>query len=101
MIWGKWVDPNFEFAATDDEGHDYEFFCHAQSEDELKARLEQKLLTVHWIRPYDFEKWRERAKRATSKAIQDYNAGKRPINFNDQLWGELKFHLFELFHGKC
>ncbi|HEY3840902.1 MAG TPA: hypothetical protein VGL72_30225 [Bryobacteraceae bacterium] len=26
---------------------------------------------------------------------------KTPINFNDDIWRPLKWHLFELFHGKC
>jgi hypothetical protein len=101
MIWGTWVDPNFKVRAIDDEGIVYEFFCFANSESELGRRLEGKNLKVEHVEPYDFSEWKKRAQAATQKAIQAYQEGKKPIKFNAKIWAELKWHLFELFHGKC
>jgi len=106
MIWGTWIDPNFTFRAAEKEkdGDDeviYQHICYANGEDELRRGLEKKNLRVEWIRPYDFEEWRIRARDARKKAEDAYNAGKRPIPFKRAIWDELKWHLFELFHGKC
>jgi hypothetical protein len=101
MIWGRWVDPNFKFRARDKEGHPVEFFCYAESEEALGARLIEKGLEEIEIEPYDFSEWRARAETATQKAIAAHNAGQRLIKFNGKIWAELKWHLFELFHGKC
>lgn len=101
MIWGTWKDPNFKFRAIDREGIPYEFFCFAESEDELRKRLFVKGLKVESIEPYKFSEWKARAQAATEKAIQAQQKGKRPIPFNRKIWAELKWHLFELFHGKC
>jgi hypothetical protein len=101
MIWGTWIDPNFKFRAVDKEDILYEYFCYANSEQALRVRLENKNLSVESIWPYDFNDWKERAREATDKAIAAYQAGKKPINFNGKIWAELKWHLFELFHGKC
>jgi hypothetical protein len=102
MIWGKWLNPNFKFRATDDASVVWEYCCYASSEQELRGRLEKKLLTVEYIRTYDFAvEWEKRAQAATKKAVDAYLAGKRPINFRDEIWAELKWHLFELFRGKC
>jgi hypothetical protein len=101
MIWGTWVDPNFKFQGSDKESIVYEYCCYAVNEEELQRRLEEKNLLVQWIHPYDFTEWRTRARAATQKAIQAYKDGKRPIKFKEGIWAELKWHLFELFHGKC
>ncbi len=101
MIWGRWLDPNFKFSAREKRGRVLNFFCYAESEDALRERLVAKNLEVLTIEEYDFNEWRKRAERAKRKAIDAYNAGKRPIKFNESLWAELKWHLFELFHGKC
>jgi hypothetical protein len=101
MIWGTWVDPNFRFRALDREGKVEQHFCYAESEDKLKVRLLEKNLIVQSVEPYDFSEWKERAASATKKAVDEYKNGKRPINFKREIWAELKWHLFELFHGKC
>src|SRR5262249_41586802 len=101
MIWATWQEPNFKFRATDLEGVVYEYFCFANSEAELRSRLETKNLTVASIVPYDFSEWRDRARKATEKAIQAHAEGTKPINFRSNIWAELKWHLFELFLGKC
>src|SRR5580700_9304946 len=101
MIWGEWIDPNFKFRAFDGEGVKYEHFCYADSELDLRLRLQGRNLKVESILTFDFRDWKERARRATARAIDEYQAGKRPINFDERIWVELKWHLFELFHGKC
>jgi uncharacterized protein (TIGR02646 family) len=111
MIWGKWVDPNFKFRATDEEGIVYEFICFAESEDELRKQLKKKgLTTVEYIERYYFSDWKKRAQAATQKAIQTHEENKKReknkedkklIKFRSEIWAELKWHLFELFHGKC
>jgi hypothetical protein len=79
---GKWIDPNFKFRAFDWGGVEYEHFCYADSELGLRRRLEGRNLTVDSILTFDFRDWKERARRATATAIEEYQAGKRPINFN-------------------
>jgi hypothetical protein len=101
MIPGKWFDPNFKFRASDAEGHSYEHFCYAKSIEELENRLKDRNLTVEWIQEYDFNEWKDRAKKATDKAVEAYKKGKRPINFRSDIWAELKWHLFDIFHSKC
>ena len=101
MIRRKWVDPNKKFWATDDNGRSYSYFCYAKSDGELKARLEAQFLTVQRIEDYDFSEWKDRAKKAKDKAIEAFNQGKRPIKFREEIWSELKWHLFDLFYGKC
>lgn len=101
MIRRSWVDPNKKFWATDDSGREVSYFCHATSDAELRKRLEDKFLTVQRIEDYDFQDWRDRADRAREKAIRAYNEGRRPIKFNEAIWAELKWHLFDLFYGKC
>jgi hypothetical protein len=170
MIWGNLEEPNFKFNATDEQGYVHEFFCRADSEDEVRRRLVRKGLIVNWVKPYSFSEWKDRARKATDKVIwqrirnrwthfgpqaaanwpwmtaADLNqiAGekkklvallqshdgtsedeatkhveswtasvyeeapqpgqlvpKTAIKFNDDVWKEMKWHLFEQFHGKC
>jgi len=101
MIRREWIDPNKKFWATNDSGREISYFCHANSDAELKARLEAKFLTVKDIEDYDFTEWKDRAERAKQKAIQSFREGKRPIRFREEIWAELKWHLFDLFYGKC
>ena len=170
MIWGRFEEPNFKFAALDEQGKNVSYFCRAQSEQELRKRLMVKGLRVLAIEPYQFSEWKDRARVATDKAIwqrirdrwvhfgpqirkvfpwlsdadlvniaglkkkliqavQMHDActedaaarqvdawtsqlqeeqvpiggvaAKTAISFNQKLWGEMKWHLFELFHAKC
>lgn len=101
MIWGRWQDPNFKFRAVDREGVSYSCVCYSASEEALRRRLAGMGLTVERIEPYDFKDWKDRAAAATEKAVQAYRQGRRPIKFNRAIWAELKWHLFELFNGKC
>jgi uncharacterized protein (TIGR02646 family) len=108
MIPRKWKDPNFKFCAKDGDGVVKEYFCYAESEEALKGRLKSQFDEVEWIAPYDFKEWKDRAEKATlkviashDKAIQKNPAEKPLINFKPEIWSELKYHLFELFDGKC
>lgn len=101
MIRIKWIEPNHKFWAQERDGRNLTFFCHADSEQELRQRLEARNLMVQKIEKYDFDEWKLRAAKAKQKAIDAHNAGKRPIKFNPSIWAELKWHLFDLFHGKC
>ena len=48
-----------------------------------------------------WDRWQERAGKAIRKAIEDADAG-REIDFNSDIWGELKDWLLEhFFNGKC
>jgi hypothetical protein len=67
----------------------------------LKEQLERNFLTVQKIEDYDFSEWKGRAEKARDKAIEAFNKGMRPISFREEIWAELKWHLFDLFHGKC
>ena len=100
MIRRQWVDPNRKFWATDGK-REWSYFCYAKDANELEARLERKFSKVLKIESYDFSEWKLRAKTATDKANADYQKGKRPISFNQKIWAELKWHLFDLFYGKC
>src|SRR5262249_14198650 len=93
--------PNFRFVAQDLDGHLYDCICYASSETELRDRLARENLVGVKVEPYHFWKWLRRAAKARRKAIEAHRANRRLIKFNDALWGELKFHLCELFHGKC
>jgi len=101
MIRREWIDPNMKFWATDDSGRQWSYFCYAKSAEELKQRLEEKFFTVQKIENYDFTEWKDRARKAKQKAIEAYLNGKRPIKFREEIWSELKWHLFDLFYGKC
>jgi hypothetical protein len=101
MITRTWVDPNFRFKVSDPDGQTYDFIGYGETEAALRQRLQDRGFTIERIAPYDFSDWQERAKRATDAAIQDHRDGIRPIRFDQRLWKELKWHLFELFRGKC
>ena len=101
MIRREWIDPNKMFWARDQSGKEWSYFCHATSNQELEQRLRDKLLNVLDIQDYDFSEWKDRADAAKQNAISAYQEGKRPIKFRQQIWSELKWHLFDLFYGKC
>jgi hypothetical protein len=108
MILRKWKDPNYKFRAKDADEAIYEYFCYAVSPETLNERLKEQNLLVEWIHPYDFGEWKDKAERARLRAIAAHdkavlkNPAEKPvINFKQEIWAELKWHLFELFDGKC
>jgi len=49
-----------------------------------------------------WEQWIEKAEKAKQKAIDDFDAGNRPVPFKSEVWAELKkFLLRVVFQGKC
>jgi len=49
-----------------------------------------------------FDAWIEKAEKARQKAIEDFDADKRPMEFKEEVWGELKKFLMRVvFHNKC
>jgi len=100
MIQGRWRDPNFKFSASEPRRR-LTYFCYATSREALIKRLKGLHLTDIEVEEYDFTEWKIRAAKATQKAISDFEKGKRPIPFNQEIWSELKWHLFGLFHDKC
>jgi hypothetical protein len=105
MIQVEWHDPNFAFVAREKGGRRRRItaFCYARTKNDLIKSLDRRGLEVRAedIAPYDFTDWLNRAELAKRDAVRQYKAGIRPIEFDEDLWGELKFHLFELFNGKC
>ena len=63
MIRRTWKDPNYKFRARDDAGAVYEFFCYAESPEQLERPLRDKDLQIESIQPYDFSEWKARAAR--------------------------------------
>jgi hypothetical protein len=100
LIHRNFREPNYRCKVTDYKGDSHEWLTYASSEDELRQRLEAQDLAVAEIKAYDFEQWKDRAAGARRTAVEAHDSG-QPINFNSNLWGELKLHLFELFDGKC
>jgi hypothetical protein len=100
LIHRNFREPNYRCKVTDYKGDSHEWLTYASSEDELRQRLEAQDLAVVEIKAYDFEQWKDRAAGARRTAVEAHDSG-QPVNFNSNLWGELKLHLFELFDGKC
>ncbi len=100
MIQGRWREPNFACSATDLRDRRRRWITHGHSADEVRERVEARGWIVHAVEPYDFERWRRRARNAHAAAEAAYRATGR-ATFTAGVWGDLKQHLFELFHGKC
>lgn len=99
MIHRTFKEPNFNCKVCD-AGNEYEWLTYADSEGELRQRLEESDYTVIQINNYDFSKWKDKANDATLEAITEHASGEKS-NFKSSIWSELKLHLFDLFHGKC
>lgn len=103
MISRKFREPNFKCRAIDCSGQECVWLTWAGSEDELRLelkKLEDIGYKIKGIEEYDFDQWREKAKENTQKAVEAVNNGEKP-EFFQEVWAQLKEHLFELFHGKC
>lgn len=49
-----------------------------------------------------FDAWITKAEKARQKAIEDFDAGTRPVPFKGEVWAELKVFLLRVvFNGKC
>jgi hypothetical protein len=102
MIRRKFVPPNFRcVVALEAPGsQDEEMLACAASEADLRERLRKQGFVVKALEPYDFEKWKAKARRARDKALQDPAPGKSR-EFDSEIWGALKRYLFSLFDDKC
>lgn len=85
---------------ADEYGRHYEWLTFAESEDELRQRLQKSKYVVIYIKEYDFTKWLAKATAAAQEAVDAQAKGEKP-KFKPSIWSEIKIHLFELFHGKC
>lgn len=100
MIPGSWREPNFRCDAIDLRGRARRWLTHGSSADAVRERVEAKGWTVEAVVPYDFGQWRRRAQQALATTREAHEQTGR-ATFTDAVWGDLKQHLFELFHGKC
>ena len=61
-------------------------------------------LEVMDVKPYDFQTWLDKATVAKETALREYpqaRKAKKSYEFDSDLWGQLKEHLQDLFHGRC
>lgn len=100
MIRATWRAPNWRCQATDLDEKERRWITWAPTEAALRKRIEERGWTVLSIVPYDFADWLGRAQEAFDATEQAYRSTGEPT-FKPKLWGDLKTHLFELFHGKC
>jgi 5-methylcytosine-specific restriction endonuclease McrA len=103
MIHREFKPPNFLCEVSDpavDPNRIDQRLERADSEAELRQKLQGKGLAVHRIDSYEFSEWQRRAAAETARAVQARTAG-TPYEFKSALWTELKDYLFRLFDGKC
>ncbi len=104
MIPMAFKEPNFKCSLTDEQDRAVEWLMVADSEDELRQRVEKLIentdYTLVGIDNFDFNMWEEKAKAATQKVVDEFERGEK-TEFKSTVWSQLKGHLFELFHGKC
>lgn len=101
MIHREFNVPNYRCTVTDEHDDQHRWLTHANSEAELRQRLERKGYTVINIHEYDFTNWLERANERNREAIESVPRGDSEFEFTDSLWKELKLHLFEQYSNKC
>jgi len=71
----------------------------ADSEEELRQRLENKGYQIDDIQAYNFDEWLRRAEEETEK-IKAAEGDDR-YSFKQSIWNLLKLHLFEQYFEKC
>jgi uncharacterized protein (TIGR02646 family) len=107
MIRVQFRDPNFRAKVREKSrvgAQPYFRLVYADDVAGARKKLESFGFEVITLRPYDFSKWQGRAKTARTAALNDYlkaHAAGKTFEFSSGLWGELKEHLQELFHGRC
>lgn len=104
MISMTFKKPNFKCNLTDEKAQTVEWLMAADSEDELRQRIEKSIKGTNYtlisIDNFDFDMWEEKAEAATQKVVDKFEKGEE-TEFQKTVWSQLKAHLFELFHGKC
>ena len=93
-----WQDPNFRcLVRRQDNGEEEDLLVRASSAAELQTRMATRGYDVLNAKPYDFGKWRARAKAATDEVI----ANGKPDKWKDTIWSALKQYLYLLSENKC
>lgn len=100
MIRASWREPNYKCHATQPDGRDRRWITWGPDQQAIRDRLEHDGWTVRSIDRYDFQAWRQRARRATEKAESSFRED-GVAEWTESVWGDLKRHLFEIFNGKC
>jgi hypothetical protein len=93
-------EPNFKCKVRDFGGNVETRLEHADSEVELRQRLEQRSYDVQEITPYQFTTWKTKAETATEAALLAKKKGAQ-YEFARDIWSELKQYLFALANDKC
>lgn len=100
MIPKTFVAPNFRCRIRRESVPAQWRLFQAESEVELRERLEVDGWEVLKVNAYNFEDWKEKARKETERAVKAKAAG-QPYEFKESIWGELKEYLFHFFNGKC
>lgn len=106
MIRNEWKAPNFAWVGTDADGQRYEQIGYAETREMLEQKLADRNIDIEDIQAFDFSAWQKKATDARDAIIEQQKAindgtRKQPLKFKNKLWQVLKWHLFELFFGKC
>ncbi len=95
----RFAEPNFKCEVEDEGGHRSVLYFRADSDAEVRKRVEDRNLTVLSCQPYDFQEWKDRAaEQATKDAKRRTEQG---FQYRGELWSEIKQYLFELSGGYC
>jgi hypothetical protein len=103
LIWGRWEEPNRRVKAIDPDGQTSRRWITSapgNSDAALRERLERKGYSDIQISHYDFQEWKETAQLGLQKAIDAIQAKIKP-DFDEDIYGALKQHLFDLSDGRC
>ncbi len=104
MIARSWVAPNYRVIVVDAGDEESTFLIHADSPDQAREKLEPLGFEVRSTNAYRFKDWLVKAGALTRAllATDDHIARSRILKKSaSQIWRQLKFHLFDLFNGKC
>ncbi len=104
MIWGRWEEPNRRVRATDPDGQtlrDWVTSARDNSDAALRDRLERRGYSEIQISEYDFEDWKRRARKAAERVSDQILANKKPLKFSDDVYHDLKQHLFDISNDRC
>jgi hypothetical protein len=96
----KFRSPNFVCKVRGPNNRVYENWRFAaDSEAELRQRLEERGYEVLAVDPYDLQEWRDRSKPEKDLANAAKNNGS--YKYKDALWGDVKQFLFSLSNDFC
>jgi hypothetical protein len=93
-------EPNFKCKVKDQAGNEEFRFEYADSETELRDRLERLGFDILSIEPYQFSTWKTKAQAKANAVLLSKKNGEQ-YEFDSGIWGELKQYLFALAADKC